>query len=186
MLWLGIKNPCGCFVVVVANWIQTAKRMFDVACTWNIYLEAVNVAQNFVQDFHLLISIALIIWRVKLCYVKFPQQGTKFNTLCSGESPSRLFLWKEIRKEQLRSGYVKRMNGGANGNVYVWVNDDLKHNAASVLSAAVGDETDSRGMYIVNSCHIHVKCRISHFRRLVLVAFSRRHLLDEQGPIKFH
>ena len=50
------------------------------------------------------------------------------------------------------------MNGGANGNVYVWVNDDLKYNAASALSAAVGDETDSKGMYIVSSRYIHVKC----------------------------
>ena len=46
MLWIGIKNHCGCYMVVVAKWIQTTKRMFDVTCTWNIYLEAVNVAQN--------------------------------------------------------------------------------------------------------------------------------------------
>ena len=38
------------------------------------------------------------------------------------------------------------MNGSANGNVYVWVNDDLKQNAASALSGPV-DETDAPGMY---------------------------------------
>ena len=79
------------------------------------------------------------------------------------------------------------MNGGANGNVYVWVNDDLKHNAASALSAAIGDETDnSRGMYIVSSHHVHVKCCTCQFIRPVFVAFSCRHLLDQQGLIKLY
>ena len=32
-----------------------------------------------------------------------------------------------------------------NGNVYVWVNDDLKQNAASALSGPVTDETDAPG-----------------------------------------
>ena len=40
---------------------------------------------------------------------------------------------------------MKRM---ANGNLYVWVNDDLlKHNAANALSRSVTDETDAKGMY---------------------------------------
>ncbi len=38
------------------------------------------------------------------------------------------------------------MNGTANGNLYVWVNDDvLKQSAASALSGSVTDEPDAKG-----------------------------------------
>ena len=37
-------------------------------------------------------------------------------------------------------------DGMANGNVYVWVNDDLlKHNAAAALNGSGADETDAQG-----------------------------------------
>lgn len=40
------------------------------------------------------------------------------------------------------------MNGTTNGNVYVWVNDDLlKHNAATALSGPVADEADGKGRF---------------------------------------
>ena len=41
-------------------------------------------------------------------------------------------------------------DGIANGNVYVWVNDDLlKHNAAAALNGPAVDETDAQGMSIL-------------------------------------
>ena len=41
---------------------------------------------------------------------------------------------------------VSCLDGMANGNVYVWVSDDLpKHNAAAALSAQVTDDIDGSG-----------------------------------------